>query len=81
MLDLDGIHQLGNQLVRTIVPLLTLIGWVALGWRGLTSARIAWLSLLYPFCRLAFTLIRWAAIHWYPYPFIDVTWPPTARPS
>jgi hypothetical protein len=73
VLDLDGIHQLGNQLVHTIVPLLTVIGWVAFGPRGLTSARIAWLSLLFPFCWLAFTLIRGAAIHWYPYPFIDVT--------
>jgi hypothetical protein len=69
VLDLDGIHQL----VHTIAPLLTVIGWVAFGPRGLTSARIAGLSLLFPFCWLAFTLIRGAVIHWYPYPFIDVT--------
>ena len=73
VLDLDGIHQFGNQLVHTVVPLLAVIGWVAFGPRGLTSARIAGLSLLFPFCWLAFTLIRGAVIHWYPYPFIDVT--------
>ena len=37
------------------------------------SARIAWLSLIFPICWLAFTLIRGAIAHWYPYPFIDVT--------
>jgi hypothetical protein len=70
---LAGIHQLGNQLVHTVVPLLAVIGWVAFGPRGLTSARIAKLSLLFPLAWLAFTLIRGAVIHWYPYPFIDVT--------
>jgi hypothetical protein len=71
--QLAGVHQFGNQLVHTVVPLLTVIGWVAFGPRGLTSARIAGLSLLFPFCWLGFTLIRGAAIHWYPYPFIEVT--------
>jgi hypothetical protein len=70
--DLDGIHQLGNQLVHTVVPLLTVLGWLIFGPRGQTSRRVAWLSLLYPLCWLAFTLIRGAVIHWYPYPFIDV---------
>lgn len=55
------------------MPLLAVIGWVAFGPRGLTSARIAKLSLLFPLAWLAFTLIRGAVIHWYPYPFIDVT--------
>jgi hypothetical protein len=41
--------------------------------RAQTSPRIAWLSALFPFCWLAFTLIRGAVIDWYPYPFIDVT--------
>jgi hypothetical protein len=71
-LDLDGIDQFGNQLVHTVVPVLTVVGWLMFGPRGLTSARIAWLSVLYPVCWLAFTLIRGAVIHWYPYHFIDV---------
>ena len=73
ILDLDGVHQLGNQLVDTIVPLLAIFGWLIFGPRGQTSWRVAWLSALYPFFWLAFTLIRGAIIHWYPYPFIDVT--------
>jgi hypothetical protein len=73
LFDLDGIHQLGNQLVHTVVPLLTVVGWLIFGPRGYTSRRAVWLSLLYPACWLAFTLIRGAVIHWYPYPFIAVS--------
>ena len=73
VLELNGVHQLGNQLVHTVVPILTVVGWLMFGPRGLTSARIAWLSLVFPACWLTFTLIRGAVIHWYPYPFIDVT--------
>ena len=71
--DLDGIDQLGNQLVHTVVPLLAVIGWLIFGPRGMTSRRVAWLSLLFSVCWLAFTLIRGAVIHWYPYPFINVS--------
>jgi hypothetical protein len=70
--DLDGIDQLGNQLVHTVVPLLAVLGWLMFGPRGQISRRVVWLSLLYPACWLVFTLIRGAVIHWYPYPFINV---------
>jgi hypothetical protein len=73
VLDLDGLHQLGNQLVHTVVPLLAVVGWLMFGPRDLTSPRIARLSLVFPVLWLAFTLIRGSVIHWYPYPFIDVT--------
>jgi hypothetical protein len=73
LVDLEGWHQLGNQLVHTVVPLLAVVGWLGFGPRRLTSARVAWLSLLFPACWIAFTLIRGAVWHWYPYPFIDVT--------
>jgi hypothetical protein len=73
VLELNGVHQLGNQLVHTVVPILTVAVWLMFGPRGLTSGRIAWLSALFPACWLAFTLIRGAAIGWYPYPFLDVT--------
>jgi len=72
LLDLDGIDQLGNQLVHTVVPLLAVLGWLMFGPRGQLSRQIAWLSLLFPVGWMAFTLIRGAVIHWYPYPFIDV---------
>lgn len=52
---------------------MAVIGWLAFGPRGLTSARLALASLLFPLGWSAFTLIRGAFVHWYPYPFIDVT--------
>lgn len=73
ILDLQGWDQLGNQLVHTVVPLLTVAGWLLFGPRGRTSASIAKWSLVFPLAWLAFTLIRGSIIHWYPYPFIDVT--------
>jgi hypothetical protein len=73
LLDLDGLHQLANQLVHTVVPVLTVLGWLLTGPRGQTTARAAWLAPVFPLAWLAFTLIRGAVIGWYPYPFIDVT--------
>jgi hypothetical protein len=73
LFDLQGWDQLGNQLVHTVVPFLAVGGWLAFGPRGLTSRRIVLWSLGFPVCWLAFTLIRGAFVHWYPYPFIDVT--------
>ena len=72
-LDLAGWDALGNELVHTVVPVMTVVGWLAVGPRGLATARTVWLSLIFPICWLAFTLIRGAIAHWYPYPFIDVT--------
>ncbi|MGA8679678.1 MAG: Pr6Pr family membrane protein [Acidimicrobiales bacterium] len=73
LFDLQGWDQLGNQLVHTAVPILAVVGWLMFGPRGLTSARVVCWSLAFPVCWLAFTLIRGAFVHWYPYPFIDVT--------
>jgi hypothetical protein len=42
--------------VYTVVPILTVTGWLMFGPRGLTSARVAWLSVLFPVCWLVFTL-------------------------
>jgi len=73
LLDLDSWDLVGDQLVHTVVPILAVVGWLMFGPRGATSARIATLSVLFPFSWLAFTLIRGAVVHWYPYTFIDVT--------
>ncbi len=45
LLDLQGWDQLGNQLVHTVVPILTVVGWLIFGPRRLTSAKIALWSL------------------------------------
>jgi hypothetical protein len=72
-LDLKNWAAVGNELVHTVVPVLAVVGWLMLGPRRLVSRRVAWLSLIFPAGWLAFTLLRGAIAHWYPYPFIDVT--------
>ena len=72
-LDLKSWDVVGNELVHTVVPVMAVVGWLLAGPRALVSRRIVWLSLIFPACWLAFTLIRGAIAHWYPYPFIDVT--------
>ena len=73
LFDLQGWDQLGNQLVHTVVPILAVVGWLMFGPRRLASARIALWSLIFPVAWLGFTLVRGSFVHWYPYPFIDVT--------
>jgi hypothetical protein len=65
--------RVGNELVHTVMPLLTVFGWLLAGPRRLIDRRVVLLSLSFPVAWLAFTLIRGAIAHWYPYPFIDVT--------
>jgi hypothetical protein len=73
LLDLDGWFQAANQLEHTITPILTIVGWICFGPRGLTSRRIVLCSTIFPLLYFAFCLIRGPlASHWYPYPFIDV---------
>ncbi len=72
-LDLKSWDAVGNELVHTVVPVMAVVGWLLAGPRGIVSVRVACLTLIFPVCWLAFTLIRGAITHWYPYPFIDVT--------
>lgn len=70
--DLQGAAALADFLFHTLVPILAVAGWVAFGPRGLTSWRVAALSLLFPLLWGGFTLIRGPIVNFYPYPFIDV---------
>lgn len=73
LLDLDTWPQVANQLQHTVVPILAVSGWVMFGPRGLTSARVVRLSVLFPLAYMVFTAVRGPlASNWYPYPFADV---------
>ncbi len=67
-----GAEAFANQLWHTVSPLLTVVGWVLFGPRGLVDRRVVVLSLAYPVAWLVFTLVRGALIGWYPYPFLRV---------
>jgi len=66
-----GWNAVDNQLLHTVVPAMAVVGWLVFGPRGLVSWKVVWLSLVYPILWLVFTLLRGAAIGWYPYPFMD----------
>ena len=73
LLDLDTWAEVANQLLHTVVPIMAIVGWCLFGPRGLTSARIVRLTVIFPAAYMAFTLIRGPlASDFYPYPFADV---------
>ena len=73
LLDLDTWGQAANQLQHTVVPILAVVGWVAFGPAGLTSRRVAKLTVIFPLAYMVATAIRGPlASHYYPYPFTDV---------
>jgi hypothetical protein len=73
LLELDSWDLVGDQLVHTVVPVLTVVGWLAFGPRRAVGSREVGLSLIFPVAWLTFTLARGAAVKFYPYPFVDVT--------
>lgn len=73
LLDLESWAEAANQLQHTVVPILTIAGWCLLGPRGLTSSRVARLTMLFPAGYVIFTMIRGPlSSDFYPYPFVDV---------
>jgi hypothetical protein len=72
LLDLESWALVADNLLHTIVPILTVIGWLVYGPRRFTSRRTMWLTALFPVAWCIFTLVRGALVGWYPYPFIDV---------
>ena len=71
------VHPSGWQLVATIgfhyiAPWATLLGWLLFGPRPrIDRTTMAW-AFLWPIAWIAYTFIRGAVVHWYPYPFLDV---------
>jgi hypothetical protein len=70
--ELHGAELLADRLFHMVSPVLFVVGWLLFGPRGLVTARVAALSLIYPLLWLVFTLVRGAIITWYPYPFLEV---------
>jgi hypothetical protein len=72
LLDLDSWAYFSDVLLHRIVPVVAVLGWLIYGPRGLTSPRIAGLTMLFPAGYMVFALIRGAIDRWYPYQFADV---------
>ena len=73
LLELDSWALASDRLLHVVVPVMAIVGWLAFGPRGLTSARVAKLTVIFPLAYMTFTIIRGPlASDWYPYPFADV---------
>ncbi|GAB3593914.1 Pr6Pr family membrane protein [Angustibacter peucedani] len=68
----EGWAVLTDTVFHVVVPVAAVVGWLAFGPRPRVDVRtVAW-SLLFPLLWLGYTLVRGAAVHEYPYPFVDV---------
>ena len=72
LLDLESWALVADNALHTISPVMAVAGWLMFGPRGLTTPRIARLSVVFPVCWLVFTLIRGSIVDFRPYPFVDV---------
>lgn len=61
-----------DRLLHIVVPVLTFVGWLAFGPRGLVRREDLLPSLIWPVLWLAATLALGPFVGWYPYPFINV---------
>jgi hypothetical protein len=73
LLHLNGADLLADRLLHIVVPLLVVVGWLVFGPRGRATPADLGPFLVLPVVWLGYTLIRGAIVHWYPYPFIDVS--------
>jgi hypothetical protein len=72
LLDLHGADLVADKLLHVVVPLLAVVGWLALGPRHRATRDDLGPFLVLPLVWLGYTLVRGAFVDWYPYPFIDV---------
>ncbi len=61
-----------NAVLHYIFPLAVLLDWLV-DQPARLNRKKALLWLTFPVAYLAYTLIRGAAVHWYPYPFLNVS--------
>jgi hypothetical protein len=66
------LNLLCDRLLHIVVPLLTLVGWVAFGPRGRVRREDLLPTLIWPVVWLLSTLAVGPFVSWYPYPFLDV---------
>jgi hypothetical protein len=69
---LHGWRLAADVIVHGIVPVVSVLGWLAFGPRGLSAPHLVPLTVVFPACWLVFTLIRGPIVDFYPYPFVDV---------
>lgn len=69
----QGMQQLVDELLHTIIPLLSVLYWIKFVRKDGLKYKNCFSWLLFPFAYIVFVAIRGAVSGFYPYPFIDVT--------
>lgn len=62
-----------NTVLHYIMPIVVLADWLLVRPGVRISFRRSLVWLLYPMAYLAYTLVRGHIVHWYPYPFLNVS--------
>jgi hypothetical protein len=68
-----GIERVVDTCLHAVVPLLAVIGWFLFGPRPRITPAVIGYSMVLPTLWFCYTLVRGAIVHWYPYPFLNVT--------
>jgi hypothetical protein len=71
--QLDTHNEFVNSTVHYVIPAAAVIDWFLDPPRQRLGLKVAILWLAYPLLWFAYTLARGSVVHWYPYPFVDVS--------
>ena len=71
LVDPSGVAAWTNAGFHYFAPVWALAGWLLFGPRPRITWRVVALAFAWPAVWIAYTLVRGAAIDWYPYPFLD----------
>jgi hypothetical protein len=69
--DLGDLLPWVNTVTHYIMPVVVVLDWLYQPPKSKLSPKQLWLWLIFPLLYLAYSLIRGAAINWYPYPFFN----------
>jgi hypothetical protein len=68
----SAVNLVCDRLLHIVVPLLTFVGWIVVGPRGVLRSSDVLPALVWPVVWLGATLALGPVTRWYPYPFLDV---------
>ncbi len=68
-----GLNLLADNIIHGVTPVATFIFWLVFESNRKVQFRSIVFFLLYPLLYLIYTLLRGSIVHFYPYPFVDVT--------
>ena len=61
-----------DVVLHYLFPLVILVDWIIDRPTAAVKSQVAWWWLGFPLLYFVYSLVRGAAVHWYPYPFLDV---------